>query len=64
VVTGSIALRDGLRRALDEVAADPGLAAVRGALLLERFAVLPDEAYDAVQALEDEARAQDYPELA
>jgi ABC-type phosphate/phosphonate transport system substrate-binding protein len=53
-----------LRQALAEVAADPALAAVRAALMLDGFETLPEGAYDAILALERDAIGQGYPSLA
>ena len=53
-----------LRRALDACIADPDLAAVRDALLLETFVVLPENAYAIVAALAGSAEAAGYPVLA
>ena len=55
---------DLLRAALAAVAADPELAGVRQALLLDRFVVLPDDAYRAIRVLEEQAIAAGYPVLA
>jgi ABC-type phosphate/phosphonate transport system substrate-binding protein len=52
-----------LRRALTRVATHPGLEALRGALLLDGFEVLPDSAYDRVLELEAAAVALGYPTL-
>ncbi len=52
-----------LRRALREVAADPGLRPVLDALAIRGFAELPRTAYDAVLRLRDGAAALSYPEL-
>ncbi len=48
---------DALRSALDGVARDPALAAIRDALLLDGFTVLEPGAYDAVLELERHARS-------
>jgi len=53
-----------LRQALVEVAHDPELAATRAALRLEGFEILPEGAYAAIRALEQDAIAQGYPRLA
>ncbi len=53
-------LRAGLRQALE----DPDLAEARDALLLKGAEVLPDEAYRAINEMEDEAIALRYPEVA
>jgi ABC-type phosphate/phosphonate transport system substrate-binding protein len=52
-----------LRRALARVGADPDLAAVRAAVLLESYEVLPDDAYQCVLDLEARALGLGYPEL-
>lgn len=53
-----------IRRALARVAADPELAPLRAALLLDGFEVLAENAYAAVLALEDAAARAGYAELA
>ena len=53
-----------LREALDAAARDPALGMTRRALRLLRFEVLPPDSYSAVRALEDQARAANYPTLA
>jgi ABC-type phosphate/phosphonate transport system substrate-binding protein len=53
-----------LRRALDDVGRDPALADVRAALMLDGFETLPEGAYHAILALEQDAIAQGYPTLA
>jgi ABC-type phosphate/phosphonate transport system substrate-binding protein len=53
-----------LREALVEVAADPALSEIRNQLLLTRFAVLPEDAYGRVAALERAASEAGYPVLA
>lgn len=53
-----------LRRALDWVASEPTLDAVRRTLFLDRFETLPDTAYDVVGAYEEAARILSYPALA
>jgi len=53
-----------IRRALDRVAADPALAEVRAALLLDGFEILPDGAYRRVLDLEEAAVSLGYPALA
>jgi ABC-type phosphate/phosphonate transport system substrate-binding protein len=53
-----------IRRALDQVAADPALADLRAALLLDGFEVLPDGAYRRVLDLEQAALRLGYRELA
>jgi ABC-type phosphate/phosphonate transport system substrate-binding protein len=55
---------DAMRAALAEVAADPGLADTRAALLIEEFEVLPLAVYERVDHLEAEAARLGYPELA
>jgi ABC-type phosphate/phosphonate transport system substrate-binding protein len=52
-----------LRAALSEVAADPGLADARDALLLDGFEELPLDAYVRVDELEAEAARHGYAEL-
>ena len=52
-----------LRGALDSAAHEPALAEARRALRLLRFEVLPPGSYGAVRALEDQARAANYPVL-
>ena len=64
ITTGDAALVGQLRAALSQVATDPALAPVRQALLLDRFVVLPDTAYAAVRALENDAVLAGYPVLA
>lgn len=58
-----IATVDALRKALKDVAADPDLAALREALFMTGFEVLPVEAYKRVVALEEAAEASGYPVL-
>ena len=53
-----------LRTALHDACADPGLAAVRGALLLDGIEVLPFAAYDRLKAFERLASRPGYPVLA
>jgi ABC-type phosphate/phosphonate transport system substrate-binding protein len=53
-----------LRQALEAVATDPELAAVRSALRLAGFSVLADDAYAQVASLEAEAVRHGYPDLA
>ncbi len=55
---------EALRRVLHEIARDPALAAVRGALLIDGFSVLPETAYDQIPDLERAAVERGYPELA
>lgn len=57
---GEVAL---LRGALDHFAHDPAAKALRDTLGLSGFAVLPESAYDAALALEQEAIALGYPSL-
>lgn len=57
VTAADAGVRDVLRAALDAVAPVP-------ALLIRRFEVLPADAYDAIRAIEDGARAAGYPVLA
>jgi ABC-type phosphate/phosphonate transport system substrate-binding protein len=57
------AVTTALRAALWAVAADPALAPVREALLLEGFDEVPLQAYDAILALQAEAVALGYPAL-
>lgn len=67
LVTGAATPRAGvevLRRALDAVAADPRLASVRDALLLDGFTVLPEHLYRQIPYLEQDAARRGYPELA
>jgi hypothetical protein len=52
-----------LREALRQAAANPGLAAARGALALVDFEVLPLEAYDVIDGMETEAISLGYPEI-
>jgi ABC-type phosphate/phosphonate transport system substrate-binding protein len=52
-----------LVRALNEVAVDPGLAAVRCELLLDGFDVTPASAYQAILASERQAQQLGYPIL-
>ncbi len=60
---GDDAELDTLRAALDGLLFAPTLAAARDALLIERFALLDDEEYESVAALEREAIALGYPVL-
>lgn len=53
-----------MRRALAAVAVDPAHAAVRAALLIDGFDVLPEDAYAAVLELEEAAARAGYPQLA
>jgi ABC-type phosphate/phosphonate transport system substrate-binding protein len=53
-----------LRAALAEVAQDPALAATRATLRLKGVEILPEDAYEAILALERDARSQGYPILA
>ena len=53
-----------LRRVLDEVAHDPALRAVRQALLLDGFEIVPAEHYRAALRLRDIAVGLGYPHLA
>jgi ABC-type phosphate/phosphonate transport system substrate-binding protein len=53
-----------LRQALTEVAGDPALAGVRAELMLDGFETLPEDAYEAILALERDAIAHGYPTLA
>jgi hypothetical protein len=53
-------LRNGLRRAI----ADPDLADARAALFLADIVVLPDDAYLAIDRMEQAAAARGYPTLA
>lgn len=53
-----------LREALLQAAADPDLAAARGALLLSGFEVLPLAAYHAIGEMERSAIVLGYPEIA
>ncbi|MFO1046406.1 MAG: PhnD/SsuA/transferrin family substrate-binding protein [Geminicoccaceae bacterium] len=55
---------DALRAALAAVAADPGLAAAREALLLDGFAIRDDADYDRILLMEQDAIARGYPALA
>jgi ABC-type phosphate/phosphonate transport system substrate-binding protein len=55
---------DAMRAALAEVAADPGLAAARDALLLDDFEVLDADVYRRVDELEADAARLGYRELA
>jgi ABC-type phosphate/phosphonate transport system substrate-binding protein len=64
ITAGSVALRDRLREALAAVASDPAFEPIRRALLIDRFVVLPDDAYRSIQASEDQAIAAGYPILA
>jgi ABC-type phosphate/phosphonate transport system substrate-binding protein len=57
------AVTTALRAALWAVGADPALAPVREALLLEGFDEVPLQAYDAILALQAEAVALGYPAL-
>jgi ABC-type phosphate/phosphonate transport system substrate-binding protein len=52
-----------IRAALVDVAEDPGLAALREALLIAGFDVLPETAYDSVLEIERVAIRLDYPEI-
>ncbi|MFD2263871.1 phosphate/phosphite/phosphonate ABC transporter substrate-binding protein [Lacibacterium aquatile] len=54
---------DALRAALMAAAADPELAVLREALFIDKFEVLPVEAYKRVVALEQGAEAAGYPVL-
>jgi ABC-type phosphate/phosphonate transport system substrate-binding protein len=57
------ALAEALGRALCAVSGDPDLAALRESLYLDEISA-PDAAHDdAVAALEDDAKARDYPEI-
>jgi ABC-type phosphate/phosphonate transport system substrate-binding protein len=58
------ALMAALRQGLTEVAVDPALAGVRAELMLDGFETLPEDAYEAILALERDAVAQGYPTLA
>lgn len=60
--TGDAALA-AIREVLAEVAADAGLAAARAALGLTGYAVLPEDAYDAVLAMRARADAAGQPPL-
>jgi len=53
-----------LRQALAAVVLDPELASTRAALMLKGFEILPEGAYAAILALEQDAIAQGYPRLA
>lgn len=64
ITAGDDKRRDLLRQALAAMAADVELGAVRRALLLDRFVVLPDDAYLAIRVLEDQAIMAGYPVLA
>ncbi len=55
---------EALRAGVLEAAADPQLAAVRQALSLTGFEVLPPEAYDVIDEMEAEAIALGYPDIA
>lgn len=52
-----------LREALYEALADPGLKDARAALLISGAAVLPESAYEALVAMQQEALALGYPQL-
>lgn len=52
-----------LRAALDDLLLDPALAAARDALLIERFATVGEDAYEAVAELQRAAVALGYPVL-
>ncbi|MCQ8242006.1 phosphate/phosphite/phosphonate ABC transporter substrate-binding protein [Rhizosaccharibacter radicis] len=64
LITGRVEWVAPLRDALAAVAADPALAAVREALLIEGFEPTERGAYDEVAALERRARTLGYPVLA
>ena len=64
LITGAAAPLAAIRAAVAAVMADPGLAAVRAALLLEGVEILDDAAYDAILAMERQAVAAGYPRLA
>jgi ABC-type phosphate/phosphonate transport system substrate-binding protein len=53
-----------LRAGLERAFADPGLAAIRAALMLRGAAVLPLAAYDRIIELEQAAAAAGYAEIA
>jgi len=53
-----------LQAALLEAAADPRTAAVRRELMIDGFALLPRQAYDRIDAMERDAAAAGYPDLA
>ena len=52
-----------LRAALADVAINPALSGACETMLLERFIVLPEQAYESILAIEDEAAAAAYPTL-
>ncbi|WP_419728717.1 phosphate/phosphite/phosphonate ABC transporter substrate-binding protein [Lichenicola sp.] len=64
ITAGDASLVEKLREALAVVAADPALAAVRRALLIDRFVVLPGDAYEVIRQLEHDAEIAGYPVLA
>jgi ABC-type phosphate/phosphonate transport system substrate-binding protein len=53
-----------LRAGLARTVADPALAAARSVLFLDDVVVLPDDAYLAIDRMEQDAIARGYPELA
>lgn len=53
----------GLRAALTRTLVEPALAAARDALLLDDARVLPEDAYQAIEALESVAGTHDYREM-
>jgi hypothetical protein len=53
-----------MRVALARAIADPALARVREALFLSDIAVFPENAYLAIDRMEEDAIARGYPELA
>ena len=54
---------EGLRAGLRRACADPELAAVREALLIEGVEVLPERAYERILEMEREAEALGYPDV-